>query len=186
VSPCTVWSAAPGSTAATARCDEGARDIILRIGIIYELQVALFDAGRQRYNVRVLAPRDAVERCGGMAWVRPGNVRAKGEALVAVEFGKEWRDETGKVFKKNTDFGRLCPRSHELALRPTVSSLCSICGDVSDAAMWQCRDSCNYRVCALCHAALDKQRLQPDQPPAVLPEAADGVFPVMVRSNVTI
>ncbi len=35
-----------------------------------------------------------------MAWVRPDNVRTRGEALVAVEFGKEWKDETGKVFQK--------------------------------------------------------------------------------------
>lgn len=142
--------------------------------------MALFDAGRQRYNVRVLAPRDVVQRCGGMAWVRPDNVRARGEALVAVEFGKEWRDETGKVFQKNTDFGRLCPRSHELALRPMVPSLCSICGDVSDASMWQCQESCNYRVCALCRAALGEQRLQPQHAPAVLPDADDAAFPMMV------
>ncbi len=148
-----------------------------------EGEVALFDPAKQRYNVRVLAPRDAAERCNGMAWVRPDNVRVRGEALVAVEFGKEWKDETGKVFKKNTDFGRLCPRSHELTQRSVSTCLCSICGEDSAAAMWQCRDTCNYRVCSPCRAKLDEQRLQPE---VANTDVDGGAFPMMVSSNVTL
>lgn len=147
-----------------------------------EGEVALFDASRGRYNVRVLAPRDAVERCNGMAWLRPENLKVKGETLEAVEYGKEWKDEHGVVCKKNTEFGRLCPRSHVLIKHDKRSALCSACGLGSAGAMWQCRESCNYRVCDNCHLLLEAQRLQPPPPPSDIThsDGANVSFPVLV------
>jgi hypothetical protein len=142
-----------------------------------EGEVALFDANKGRYCIRVLAPRDSVERCNGMAFLRPENLRVKGEALEAVEYGKEWKDEHGVICKKNTEFGRLCPRSHMLVNLEKRSALCSVCGVGSGGAMWRCNENCNYHVCNNCHLLLEGQRLQPPLP---LSDGGDVSFPVLV------
>ena len=147
-----------------------------------EGEIALFDAVTGRYTVRVVAPRDTVQRCS-MAKLLPRNLRVRGEELVAWDIGKEWRDEKGVVCKKNTEFGSLCPRSHALHKHgmsmDACSCLCSVCGDVATAAaMWQCAERCNYRVCDACRVLLQAQLLQPPPAPAH-DDGADASFPMM-------
>jgi predicted RNA-binding Zn-ribbon protein involved in translation (DUF1610 family) len=145
-----------------------------------EGEIALFDADKGRYRVRVLAPRDAVQRCNGMALVRPENLFAKGAVSEALEYGSEWRDEYGVVFKKNTEFGRLCPRSHVLVVLDRSSALCSVCGETTVGAMWNCQERCNYYVCDTCHLLLEERRLHPLRPPQDAVQSTDGTFPMKV------